>query len=321
VRQRLPGIPGARVRHEGDAADLEARPARRDALQDRRHADGVAAEPGEHPHLGRRLVGRSGEADVHAFGDVDLLGRGRFEELPAQPRRPGFGHVREAEPDRIGVRADERVAAGEVDVVADEHQRPRAEARVEAAGGVGQQDRTRAQAFEEEYRLDDEAGVVALVEVEPPLEHDDGPLLQRTQQQPAGMAGGGRGRPARHVREGNRLDVPELVGQAAQARAEHDPELRHEVRPLADRALESVEERRLIDGADGPARVEPRRGIGHRAEVCLSGRGRADFCRPTGVPTPGCRSRPAERPGDGIGMPSRPGTEAPEATGLVAGSP
>ena len=47
----------------------------------------------------------------------------------------------------------------------------------------------------------------------------------------------------------------------------------------------------------------------------VDGRWPATSAGPTDVPTPGCRSRPAEPLGDGAGTPSRPSTEAPEATG------
>ena len=51
----------------------------------------------------------------------------------AQAGAPGVGQVREARPELVGVRADERAPAGQVDVVAHDHQRARPEARVEPA--------------------------------------------------------------------------------------------------------------------------------------------------------------------------------------------
>ena len=57
-------IAGPGVGDERNAAHVESDPAGRDALEDGGHADGVTTETGQHPDLGRGLVGRSGQADV-----------------------------------------------------------------------------------------------------------------------------------------------------------------------------------------------------------------------------------------------------------------
>ena len=87
-------------------------------------------------------------------------------------RVPGVGQVREARAELVGVGADQRAAPGQVDVIAHDHQRPRPERRVEPAGGVGQDHDPRTELPEQQDRLDDEPGVVALVQVEAALEHD-----------------------------------------------------------------------------------------------------------------------------------------------------
>ena len=127
VGQRFAGVAGAGVGDERDAAHVESDPAGRDALEHGGHADGVTAETGQHPHLGRGLVGRSGQADVDPLLEADPLGRGGCVQALAQPRIPGVGQVGEARAELVGVRADQRAAAGQVDVIAHDHQRARSE--------------------------------------------------------------------------------------------------------------------------------------------------------------------------------------------------
>ena len=255
--QRLAGVAGPGVGDQRDAADLEADPAGRDALEHRRHPDRVAAEPGQHPDLGRGLVGRAGQPDVDALLEGDALGRGGGPEA----RRGGAGSRRRSRsgkrgPELVRVRADQRAPAGQVDVVAHDHQRPRPEARVEAAGRVGQDDEPRAELLEQQDGLDDQARVVALVQVEAALEHDDRAPAEAAEQQPAGMPRGGRRRPAGQLRERDRDRILEVVGQPAEPGAEHDPDLRDERRPGADRGHEGGEPGRLLDRRDRPRRVD-----------------------------------------------------------------
>ena len=179
---------------------------------------------------------------------------------------------------------------------------------------------------EQQHGLDDEARVVALVQVEAALEHDDRPPAERAEQQPADVARRGRGRPAGQVGERDRDGVLEVVGEAAEPGAEDDPDLGHEVGPGADGRLERVEARRLVEragsGAPGPGASTA--SAGRRDRACgppgshpgVDGRWPAGFAGPTEVPTPGCRSRPVGPPRGRPGRrPSRPGKEAPEATG------
>ena len=186
----------------------------------------------------------------------------------AERRRVGIGQVLEAGADRVRVRAEQRRAPGHVDVIADDHERARPEARVEAAGGVGQHDRPGAEAAHEQDRLDDESRVVALVHVQPALEHDDGHAVETTEEQAADVAGGRGGRPAGQVREGDRDRIGDVVGQAAEARAQHDPDPRDEVAPGPDGGLEGVESGGLIGGRDRGPWVES-----HRAQRTGGARG------------------------------------------------
>ena len=131
----------------------------------------------------------------------------------------------------------------------------------------------------------------------------------RAEQQPPDMARRGRRRPARQVVERDGDGVVEVVGQAAQPRAEHDPDLRDQSRVSTDRVDERGEPRGLIDrrdrraGSTGPARsgiADPpkrassrqRRGRRPRPEGFVAPDGSID----TGMPIASRRAVPAGRP-------------------------
>ena len=155
---------------------------------------------------------------------------GGVQALP-QPRAPGVGQVRETRPESVGVGTDQRVLAGQVDVVAHDHQRAGPERRVEAAGGV---------------RQDHDAGARAPGTAGPagrrvpggcPRTGGTGPGASRPACPPSVPSrsrptwpGRGRGGPARQVRERDRDGVLEVVGEPAEAGPEDDPDLRHERR-------------------------------------------------------------------------------------------
>ena len=256
---------------------------------------------------------------------VDVLGRAGGVEPLAQARVPGVGQVREARTELVGVRADERAAPGQVDVIAHDHQRPRPERRVEAAGGVGQDHDPRAELPEQQDRLDDEPGVVALVQVEAALEHDHRPPGEPAEEQPSGVPRRGRRRPAGQLRERDRDGILEVVGQPAEPGAEHDPDLGHEVGAGAHRGHQGGQTRRLVDGRDRARRVDRGR-AGHRGLHYASrvdGRGR--WLRPARRKY---RHRDADhvpsgsgRPGDRGETAAWRGNEAPEATGGGAKRP
>src|SRR6185312_17522647 len=104
----------------------------------------------------------------------------------------------------------------------------------------------------------DQAGRVALVEVEPTLEHDDHPTAEPAEEQSPDVPRRGRGGPARELGEGDRDRFLELVREAAEAGTQDDPDLRYQVRPRADGRLERVE------SGGVQARGDRRRGIRHQ---------------------------------------------------------
>ena len=108
-------------------------------------------------------------------------------------------------------------------MVADDHERPRPERRIDAARGIREHDQLRPQPLKQQDRLDDEPGVVALIHVEAAVEHHDRLATQPAQQEPPRMTRRGRRRPTRQVLERDRDSILDVVGEPAQARAQDDP--------------------------------------------------------------------------------------------------
>ena len=132
---------------------------------------------------------------------------------------------------------------------------PAAEVGVDAAGRVREDDELRAEPLEQQHRLDHQAGVVALVDVEAALQHDHRGVADQTDEQPSDVAGRRGRRPARQLVEWDRERVRQLIDQAAEAGAEDDTRHRPDVGPGADRGFQGVNARGLLGGRDGPAGV------------------------------------------------------------------
>jgi hypothetical protein len=101
-------------------------------------------------------------------------------------------------------------------VVGHDHERPRPEARVQPARRVRQHDDPGPQGLEQQDRLDDEARVVALVQVESALEHDHDPTPEAAQQQAPGVPRCRRRRPAGKLRERDGDGLFEVVREATE---------------------------------------------------------------------------------------------------------
>ena len=143
-------------------------------------------------------------------------------------------------------------------------------------------------------------GIVALVDVEPALEHDDRPAGQAPEQQPPDVA---------------RARSPPASRAAPRTGSRPDPRRRRRARPAPTRARSRPPARVPVRAADGglerrrAGRAGPAGGIGRVRidRASLDGHaglqervqgedGRGPRLRPPGgVPTPGCRSRPAGR--------------------------
>ena len=111
--------------------------------------------------------------------------------------------------------------------------------------------------LEQQHGLDDQPGVVALVQVEAALEHDHDAAAETPEEEASGVARRRRGRPAGELRERDGDRVLDPVGEVAQARAQDDPDLGHEVRPAPDGRGQRGQERRLLDRRDRAAMGRP----------------------------------------------------------------
>ncbi len=216
-------------------------------------------------------------------------------ESLTEVRIPGIGQVREPRADAVGVDAQQRAQAGQVEVVGERHQRARRPGCVDTTGGIGEQDPWRTEATHEQHRLDDEARWVAFVAVQPPLEADDRQPGDGPQQEAACVAGRGGSRPAGQVSEGDGDRALDAAGQSAEPRAQDDAEPRHEVGAGTDDSLEGGESSRQV--VEGEIVWHRRQDTSRRASRRLRDVGGADrgLLRSEEVSTPGCRSHPSDR--------------------------
>ena len=129
-------------------------------------------------------------------------------EALAERRRVGVGQVLEARADGVGVRAEERRPAGHVDVVADDHERPGAE-----ASGRGRRRRWSGRSSARPRRPMSRTGWTTRPGSLPsymwsrPWSMTTGHAVEVAEEQAADVARRGRGRPAGQVREGDRDGV------------------------------------------------------------------------------------------------------------------
>ena len=148
---------------------------------------------------------------------------GRAHERP-QLGLPRVREIREARPDRVVVGTEQRRPAGQVEVVADHHQRARRVAGLTPpAALVSTIVRAPSRPISSTGSTTS-ARRVALVQVQPALEAGDRHALEAAQQQAAGVTRCRRRRPAGQVGEGDGGDVRQRVGDAAEAGAEDQAE-------------------------------------------------------------------------------------------------
>ena len=115
------------VRHDRDPEAADPHVPSRDHLRNRGHSREVAADRAHEADLRRRLELRPEPGRVHALADLDA--RAGAAASRAAARSSGSyasRHVREARPERVVVRPDERRRPLQVHVVGDEHELSRA---------------------------------------------------------------------------------------------------------------------------------------------------------------------------------------------------
>ncbi len=128
----------------------------------------------------------------------------------------GRGHIGETRPDCLVVWPTQGIVtshAGEIQVVADEHQVAGLVVGVQPAGGIGDDDRADAQRRHHADRQRDPVHRIALVEVGSSLQHEDGLSFQRADDQTTGMTGHCRHRPIGNVGRGDDVRVVYRIGQ------------------------------------------------------------------------------------------------------------
>ena len=169
-------------------------------------------------------------------------------------------------------------------MVADDHQRARPERRDRGRRRRWSARRSRAPSrAEQEDRLDDQTRVVALVDVEPSLEHDDGYPGEIPQQEPTDVTRCGRRRPAGEVLErdgdrvgsGRRRDRPSPDPRTI-------PTTGHERRSRPDGGVEGRQPRRLVCGMDRATDHGVDRRSWEPPGACMARPAGGDFVRPDG---------------------------------------
>ena len=148
----------------------------------------------------------------------------------AQLGRVRVRHVGEARAEALVVGAAQRVVAQQVEVIADQHQRAGRPARVEAAGGVRDDQDLRA---ERDSTRAGNATVAALwpsyMCTRPCIATQRAPARSPSTRRPSWPATCERGKPRDVARSRSRVAFVELVGVRAEARAEDQPDLRRRV--------------------------------------------------------------------------------------------
>ena len=252
---------GGGVGDEREAEDVEAHVAGDDDLVDGGHADERGAEGAEGADFGGGFEGGAEDGEVDALLQRVALTFGFGESECAQSGGVGGGHVEEA----LGgagaggkawlVGTEGGVLAGEVDVIGDEDEGAGREIRIDAAGGIGDDERAAAEEGEDAGREGDVGKGVALVGVDAALHDGDGCAGDGANHELAGVADDGGGREVRDVGVGDGDRVGDRRCEVAEARPEDDANAGDDRRAAAD-----------VGGCGLRARVEVRRALG-RAEI------------------------------------------------------
>ena len=164
------------------------------------------------------------------------VGRGCFGVV-AQFAVVGAGHPGEAFAERVVVGPDQRIEAGhshQTEVVIEQHDVTDAIGRVNAAGRVGEDDRFNAKKVHDADRERHLLGGIALVEMSAAALQQHRHIVEHPDHQGAAMAGHGGLRPTGDFGVGNGDRALHLVGQRAQARAEHNAHTHRKTGVLAN---------------------------------------------------------------------------------------
>ena len=114
-------------------------------LRNGRHADGIGAKRTQHPQLRARLEAWPGQHQVHAFLQRYAGPFRGASRQGAEVRVERIGHGDEARAEVVQVRPRQRVVAGQVDDVGDQHHVTRVEGWIDPTRCIGHHQRPDAQ--------------------------------------------------------------------------------------------------------------------------------------------------------------------------------
>src|SRR5437870_3240016 len=215
------------VRDARNAQDLHAHVARDDGFGHRGHADRVGADRSQISDLRGRFVTGTQQSHIDAVREAQPNRPSRLVGNSTQPRRIHFGHIGESRAKPIIVRTDERVGPHQVDVIVDDHQRALREAGIHASGRVGENHRPDAEQAERADGERHRRPAMAFVHVAAAGQRRNRAAAHRSDDELAVVTDDARDGPVRKVPVRHRHRVGERSGEIAEARTEHDSDLRN----------------------------------------------------------------------------------------------
>ena len=218
-----------------------------------RHPDDRGAQTLQHPDLDGGLVGGAAHGGVDAVNGVDPQGvRSLDREIPDLAVVHLLGVDERRHPVRIPP-CTERRHAHQVQVITQDHDGSRLDARLEPAHGCRQDHRRRAQLMGETRQQRRDVHTVALVVVDPTAEGRDRDAGEATETEGARVARDAGRREPRELGEGERsLDLQLVADGRAQTRTEDQADRREQIGARADDPGASGRE--IVAGAGEPRR-------------------------------------------------------------------
>lgn len=142
------------------------------------HTDRVGTEHARGADLGGRFKLRAGEIHINALTQRNVVRLCRFMGEGAQTRGVNGGHIGEAGAELLKVGAAEGTEVEELDVIGEEHQLTHVPVGVDAACGVGDEERLCAEQAHDAHGVSRLGHGVALVAVHPALHDRDAPAAE-----------------------------------------------------------------------------------------------------------------------------------------------
>ena len=212
------GHAGRQIGDDRAGGDAQAEEAGENDLRHGRHTHRIGAHDARHADFGRRFETRAGKPHIDALVQ---RGAGRlrraFDRL-ADAGIIGFGQADEAAVARL---ADQRIGAGEIDVVGDQHHRARRHVRIDRAGGIGEDQFGDADAGKHFQRRAHRRSIAVLIIMGAAGQHQHRHAGKQPRHHFAGMAGDAALGKARQVGIGDADRIFDPVDKPAEARPQH----------------------------------------------------------------------------------------------------